>query len=242
MTHIPSPCGVILRVFALAAGVGQYAGQSHSVSAQQPESVPPTVVWKEDFEGPQPAKFALTHHNAREVEVSFAGVTKEATGGGHSYKIAATLAEGNYAYWITKVDVPFSHPLKIRGKVRYEGEVDVQIGYYFRNVATGAGSLVRQGAKVKDLGKGWSQWECYDPGLLKSAQQLRLQAVGVFVFPSAWRRPRPVKPQPYFKNTAAVAYVDDLEVVRLPRPRPPGRPRSRMTAPASSIAPVRPGP
>ena len=152
----------------------------------------PTVVWNEGFEDPEPAQFALTHHNARQVSVSFAGTTAEqAAGGDHSYKIAATLAEGNYADWITKVDIPFSHPLKIRGKVRYEGEVDVQVGYYFRNVATGAGSLVRQGVKVKDLEQGWSQWECYDPGLLKSAQELRLQAVGVFVFPSAWRRPRP---------------------------------------------------
>jgi len=49
---------------------------------------------------------------------------------------------------------------------------------------------VRQGVKVKDLEQGWQQWECYDPGLLKLAQELRLQAVGIFVFPSAWRRPR----------------------------------------------------
>ena len=65
------------------------------------------VIWQEGFEGPQPVPFALPHHNARQVSVSFAGTTAEqAARGDHSYKIAATLAEGNYAYWITKVDIP----------------------------------------------------------------------------------------------------------------------------------------
>ncbi len=50
--------------------------------------------------------------------------------------------------------------MKIRGKVRYEGAGDVQIGYYYRNLETDAGSLVRQGLKVKDLEQGWQQWEC----------------------------------------------------------------------------------
>lgn len=241
MPGIPSRCCFLFYAIGLIAVCTQTAAYSPPVSAQQLAAEQPTVVWNEGFEDPEPAQFALTHHNARQVSVSFAGTTAEqAAGGDHSYKIAATLAEGNYAYWITKVDIPFSHPLKIRGKVRYEGEVDVQVGYYFRNVATGAGSLVRQGVKVKDLEQGWSQWECYDPGLLKSAQELRLQAVGVFVFPSAWRRPRPAKPQAYFKNTAAVAYVDDLEVVRMPRPRPPGKVPVPQDLRDYQVVPVRP--
>ncbi len=85
------------------------------------------------------------------------------------------------------LDYQGGHPLKIRGKVRYEGEGDVQIGYYFRNLEKDAGSLVRQGVKVKDLEQGWQQWECSDPGLLKLAPEMRLQAVGIIVKSPALR-------------------------------------------------------
>ncbi|MAV33813.1 MAG: hypothetical protein CMJ59_00005, partial [Planctomycetaceae bacterium] len=215
---------VLCATLTVALSGQTSAGGQATATRQSVVPQKPIVLWKEDFEGEQPEKFALTHHNAKQVTVAFAGVSEEhAAGGKRSFKIAATLTEGNYAYWIIKVDAPFTHPLKIRGKVRREGEVDVQVGYYFRNVDTGASSLVRQGTKIADRKDGWSTWECYDPGLLKSAQQLRLQAVGVFIFPSAWRRPRPAQPQHYFKNTAAVAYVDDLEVIRMPRPKPPGK-------------------
>ena len=155
MPGIPLRCYVLFYAFGLAAVFTQTVVYSALVTAQQPAVQQPTVIWQESFEGPQPAQFALTYHNARQVSVSFAGTTAElAARGDHSYKIAATLAAGNYAYWITKVDIPFSHPLKIRGKVRYEVEVDVQIGYCFHNLATGAGSLWRQGVKGQRFGTG----------------------------------------------------------------------------------------
>jgi hypothetical protein len=226
MVNVQNAMGERFSAVLQAAGiiVMSAAMFTSSLADQGIEPAAEQVLVQEDFEGPDHRGFSLAHHNAGDVEIHYAGVSDEQAGAGkRSFKIDVTIAGGNYVYWTTPVSIPFTHPLKIRGKVRGEGDVDVQLGYYFENPDAGTSDLVRHGKKTKDLGGGWSEWECVDPGLLQSAQPLRLQAIAVYIFPTAWRKPQPERPQHLFKNTRGVAYVDDLEVIRLPKPKPKGQ-------------------
>ncbi len=171
---------------------------------------------QETFEGSNPPLLKLTDTNASDVQVHFAGVTEEcAAQGKRSLKIDLTIADGHYAYWMMPVDYPFTHPMKMRGKILVQGDVAVALGYYYKNPDAGLSGMVRDGEKVKDLSAGWSQWECFDPGLLDSAQPLHLQAIGIYI--------RTLPGSGTFSKTHAVVYVDDLEVTRLPKPKPKGQ-------------------
>ena len=61
----------------------------------------PTVIWQEGFEGPQPAPFALPHHNARQVSVSFAGTAAEQAAGEASLQPQVAAIRS----WLDELDV-----------------------------------------------------------------------------------------------------------------------------------------
>ena len=59
------------------------------------------VIWQEGFEGPQPAPFALPHHNARQVSVSFAGTAAEQAAGEASLQPQVAAMRS----WLDALDV-----------------------------------------------------------------------------------------------------------------------------------------
>jgi hypothetical protein len=172
------------------------------------------VLLQEDFEGDNPRKFVVNVTNSKkDIEVHFAGVSEErAASGKKSFKIDMTVPDGGFVYWTLPAEFPFTHPMKVEGKVRLEGDMTALFGFYYKNTVVDisdwtkrAKSLVLRADKAEQEDSLWKSLSAYEPRLSLSEQPLVMESIALFVYP--W-------PAQQFDDTRVVVFVDDLKVVR----------------------------
>ena len=83
------------------------------------------ILLQENFEAKNPRQFVVNITNSTKDDVIyFAGVSQEqAAGGKKSFKIDMTVADGDFIFWTLPADFPFTHPLKVEGKICLESDM-----------------------------------------------------------------------------------------------------------------------
>ncbi|HXG24718.1 MAG TPA: hypothetical protein VNJ09_09205, partial [Chthonomonadales bacterium] len=160
------------------------------------------VVFREDFEGPNPRLMKFWATNVPHITVHTAAVSEErGYRSRRSFKLDVTLTGGSYYYWWLPVRIPFWAPLKVRGRLFFAQNRGA-FGFGYGLPAAGISGNVQHGKMIGREESGWEEFEADASPFVGMSDTAYMEGIAVFISPPGG-----------LQNTRVTLYADDLEVL-----------------------------